>query len=249
MIKHFFYIAFLCIVFGCNTENTSDCFKTNGEIVTKNYSLEDFSTITFREGIQLELIQGDENIITISYGSNLISNVTTRITDGRLFIENSTYCNHIRNVTPAKVTLTSKNITEIRNASQFKLYSNDTLRYESLLIISENFLEKEANSGDIDLLINNQNLSIITNGTSNFTFNGKTKNLNINFAAGSGKFNGENLLSENIYVFHRGSNDLVIHPVKELKGEIRSIGNLISVKRPPVVDVKQLYTGKLIFRD
>lgn len=249
MRNHFFYITFLCIIIGCNTENASDCFKTSGKIITKNYSLDNFSTITFREGIALELIHGNENTITISYGSNLINNVSTRITDGRLFIENSTYCNHIRNVTPAKITLTAKNITEIRNASQFKLYSNDTIRYESLLIISENFLEKEANSGDVDLLINNQNLSIITNGTSNFNLNGKTTNLSINFAAGSGKFNGKNLLSENIYVFHRGSNDLIIHPIRTLKGEIRSIGNLISVNRPPIVDIKQLYTGKLIFRE
>lgn len=248
-MKYLYYIALLVFIFGCNTENAPDCLKISGNTITKNLILEDFSTVTFKEGIQLELIHGNENKIEISYGNNLIDNVTTNIIGNRLFIKNTTNCNHIRKVTPAKVKLTAKNITEIRNASQFKLYSNDTLRYESLLIISENFLEKEVNSGDVDILINNQNLSIITNGTSNYHIIGKTTNLSINFAAGTGKFNGEKLISEKTYVFHRGANNLVIHPVKELKGEIRSIGNLIAVKRPPIVSVKEFYTGKLIFRD
>lgn len=248
-MKNKIYILVLIIILGCNTDKGSDCFKTNGNSITNVYDLNDFSSVVFRDGIELELKQGTQNKIEITFGENLIDNVSTNIINNRLIIENNTNCNHIRNVTPAKVILTAKNITEIRNASQFQLFTKDTLRFENLQIISENFLEEGSNAGDVNVLVNNQSLSIVTNGASNFMIKGKTKHLNLNFAAGQGKFLGENLVAQNIFVFHRGANNLIIHPVKELKGEIRSSGNIIAVKKPPQIDVKEFYTGKLVFRD
>lgn len=248
-MKKIIYIYILLIFANCNTENGSDCFKTSGRNTTVVYSLNDFSKVTFREGIMLEIKQGEENEIEITFGKNLIDNIETYIENDRLYIENQTNCNHIRNIEAAKVVLTAKNISEIRNASQFKLFSTDTLRYEALQIISEDFIEKEVNSGDVELLIHNLSFSVVSNGSSNFSITGKTTNLNINFAAGQGKFKGKNLIAQNTYVFHRGANIIEIYPVKELKGEIRSIGNIISYNKPPIVDVKEFYSGKLIFSD
>lgn len=241
------YILYLFLFLGCS--NGIDCFQNYGETVSKSYEIDDFSRVIFREGVELELKEGTKNTIEISYGKNFIDNISSTIKNDKLIIENSTTCNLTTEKHPAKVVLTAKKITEIRNASQFKCFSKDTLRFESLSLISEDFIENEVNVGDFELLIDNKNLNIVTNGVSNFSLSGKTENLNINFAAGQGKFNGKHLISENIYVFHRGSNNLVIHPVKVLKGEIRSIGDLISVNRPPTVDVERFYTGKLIFKD
>ena len=71
--------------------------------------------------------------------------------------------------------------------------------------------------------------------------------MNINFAAGNGRFEGENLVAQNINIFHRGSNDMVVNPQQSLTGSIRSTGNVISVNEPPLVNVEEVFSGRLIF--
>jgi len=92
-----------------------------------------------------------------------------------------------------------------------------------------------------------ENLSIVTNDLSNIFINGYVESLNINFASGDGRFEGSNLIAQNINIFHRGSNDMILNPQQSLTGEIRSTGNVISVNQPPIVDVEEFYTGSLIF--
>lgn len=83
---------------------------------------------------------------------------------------------------------------------------------------------------------------------SNFTITGNTENLFIGFYAGVGKFNGENLMAQNVNLFHRGINEIIVSPTQQLTGEIRSSGNVISVNKPPIIKVKEFYSGKLIFK-
>ena len=97
--------------------------------------------------------------------------------------------------------------------------------------------------------VENQDLNIISNNVSNFILTGTTNNLFINFASGQGKFEGENLIAQNIGIFHRGTNKMIVNPIQQITGEIRSSGNVISVNRPPLVDVDEFYTGKLIFKN
>ncbi len=248
-MKKIVYIAFISLFLSCDTESGSDCFKTSGTIRTKEIALEDFSKVIFHEGIELEIKQGTENTLHISYGKNVIDNITADIVNDRLSITNTSSCNLIRNFEPAKILLTVINISEIRNASQFPVLSNEVLNFDSLTLISEDYLEDHVNVGDFDLTIENQNLHIISNNVSNFHIKGKTDNLNIVFASGQGKFDGEQLLSQNIHLFHRGINTIVINPLQQITGEIRGVGDVIAVNRPPLIDVQEFYTGRLIFRE
>jgi len=245
------YLKYIIVVFffSCDTESGSDCFKKAGTIISKDYALADFSKVVFHENIELEIKQGTENGVQISYGKNLIGNISTSIVEDQLIINNSTGCNLTRNYNPAKIILTAINISEIRNASQFKAFSNETIKFNSLTLISEDFLVETTNVGDFELKIENQDLNIISNNVSNFNLTGITNNLFINFASGQGKFEGENLIAQNIDVFHRGTNKMIVNPIQQITGEIRSSGNVIAINRPPLVDVEEFYTGKLVFRN
>jgi hypothetical protein len=248
-MKYLKYIIITVFFFSCDTENGSDCFKKAGTIISKDYALAEFSKVIFNEDIELEIRQGSENGIQISYGKNLIENISTSIVENQLIINNSTGCNLVRGYKPAKIILTAINISEIRNASQFKVFSNETIKFNSLTLISEDFLVETTNVGDFELKIENQDLNIISNNVSNFSITGITNNLFINFASGQGKFEGENLVAQNIDVFHRGTNKMIVNPIQQITGEIRSSGNVIAINRPPIVDVEEFYTGKLIFRN
>ena len=248
-MKNILYIIILLIIFSCDTENVSDCLKTSGTTVTKNYSLEEFSKVIFHEGIELEIKQGPINGLRISYGENLIDEIHNEIIGDQLIITNNTSCKLIRDFEPAKVTLTASDISEIRNASQFKVFSTEFLRFHTITLISENYLVDYVNVGDFDLMVKNQNINIISNNVSNFVIKGNTTNLFVGFYSGQGRFDGELLTANNIAVFHRGINKMVVNPTLEITGEIRGAGNVLSINRPPIVNVEEFYTGKLIFRN
>ncbi|MBJ2173750.1 DUF2807 domain-containing protein [Aureibaculum sp. A20] len=246
MKKQILSIVIFLLTTGCS-DNTSDCLSSSGTEVTKLVNLSSFSKIIVHEGIRLEIKQGLENTLQIKYGKNLIDNISTTINDGVLSIENST-CNLFRDTSPAQLTLTAIDINEIRNASQFTISSTETLKFNSLTLFSEDYYLPTENVGDFDLIIDNNNLNIISNNVSNFTVKGKTNNLFVGFYAGEGTFNGDSLIAQNVDVFHRGINSMIVNPIQKLSGEIRGVGNLISVNRPPLVDIEAYYTGKLVFK-
>ena len=80
-----------------------------------------------------------------------------------------------------------------------------------------------------------------------FYLSGEVENLNINFANGDSRFEGENLIAQNVSVFHRGTNDMIVNPQQSITGSILSTGNVISVNQPPIVDVEEVFNGRLIF--
>ncbi len=54
-------------------------------------------------------------------------------------------------------------------------------------------------------------------------------------------------LIQELIVFHRSTNKIIINPQVSIIGEIRSLGDIISENNPPVVNVVEYYTGRLIF--
>jgi hypothetical protein len=157
-------------------------------------------------------------------------------------------CNFVREFGITKVFVEAPNLTEIRNASQYEVSSFGTLSYQNLSLISEDFSENvEFTVGDFRLNVNNVQLDIVSNNISSFYINGTTENLFVGFFSGSGRFEGENLIAQNVEISHRGSNDMIVHPIQSLTGILRGTGNVISVNEPPLIDVERIYTGQLFF--
>ena len=91
-------------------------------------------------------------------------------------------------------------------------------------------------------------MDVVANNISSFYISGTVTNLYVGFFSGAGRFQGENLIAQNVDIFHRGSNDVIVNPHVSLSGELRGVGDLISVNEPPTVNVEQFYTGELIFQ-
>src|SRR5690606_37334130 len=138
--------------------------------------------------------------------------------------------------------------TEIRRSTQFDISSDGVLTYPDLIIYSEDFREAYQTTGNFYLEINNESFRLVFNNLSNCFISGSTNNLNINFAAGNCRFEGENLLAGTINVYHRGSNDIIVHPVESINGNLYGTGDLILVNEPPAINVNEYYRGRLIIR-
>jgi hypothetical protein len=70
--------------------------------------------------------------------------------------------------------------------------------------------------------------------------------INKNIFTGTGKFYGENFICQNIKIFQRGSNDMILKPIQSISGKILNTGNVILKNNPPIIDVQQLFSGHLI---
>ena len=90
-------------------------------------------------------------------------------------------------------------------------------------------------------------MQIESNNVSRFYISGTTNTEIINLWAGDSRVDASNLTAQNISVFHRASNDIIVRPIQSITGKMVSTGNIILKNNPPIVDVQQLYQGHVIY--
>ena len=248
-MKKIVFIIWILFFYSCDSENAVDCFQRTGDIVTINAEVGDFTRILVNPNVEMILKQGDETSVIIQSGDNLIDEVSAIVKEDQLILENTNDCNFVRSFNQTKVFVTAPNITEIRSATQFDISSDGILSYPSIKLLSEDFLENTGNTtGTFHLQIDNQNLQVISNNIASYFISGKTLSLNVSFVSGTGRFEGMDLVADEVTVFHRGTNKIIVNPQISITGEIRSTGDVVAVNRPPLVEVQEFFSGRLIIQ-
>lgn len=246
MRKLIYILSFL--FFACNSEDANDCFQTSGNIIQEEVSVSSFDKILVNRNVELIIKEAPDYKVTIETGENLINDVKAEVIGNQLVLTDNNTCNYVRDYATTKIYVEAPNLTEIRSSSQYDISSDGTLNYNTLTLYSEDVLGTgEFTTGDFRLSLNSENLDIVSNNLSFFYIDGEVETLFVGFYSGAGRFEGRNLVAQNVSVFHRGSNDMVVNPQQSLSGEIKSTGNLISVNEPPIVNVERFYTGALFF--
>lgn len=248
------YMKLLCccliiLVSGCNTEDAPDCFQTVGKMTSREVLLEPFHEIIIYKGIKLFIEQGPEQEVLIESGENLIGEISAEVENGRLSLKNGNGCNLFRDYNGTSVYVTVPNLTGLQNAGNNVVEGRGELRFPEIRLRSYD-QQKEPeiyNTGDFRLHLISESIEIIGDNYSNFFLSGSTDYLKINIIEGNGRIEGRDLLAQTIEVHHAGTNKVIVNPQQVLRGEIRSTGDIISVNRPPVVEVESFYTGKLVF--
>ena len=247
-MKKLVYIICIVFLFACNSENAGDCFQTSGSIIQKEVTVDVFEKILVNRDIKLVVKEDIDYKVVIETGKNLINDVKVKVVNNQLILNDDNTCNYVRDYGITTIYVSAPNITEIRSSTQYDILSEGVLNYNSLRLISEDFNEPETFTvGDFRMEVNSTNLNIAANGLSSFYISGTTENAFIGFYAGSGRFEGRNLIAQNVKVYHRGSNDMIVNPQLSLTGELLGTGNLISVNQPSIIDIEVVYTGDLIF--
>jgi Putative auto-transporter adhesin, head GIN domain len=249
-MKKVIYILSLLLVYACNSEDANDCFQTSGSIIQQEVAVTSFTKILVNRDIELVVTEGVEFKVIFETGENLMNDVEALVVDDVLQLTDKNTCNYVRDFGITKIYVTAPNIREIRSSTQYAISSQGVLNYNDLVLISEDFnVSGSFTVGDFRLQINSTRLRVVANNISFFYISGQVENLNVGFFAGASRFEGRNLIAQNVTVFHRSSNDMVVNPQQSITGELRSTGNVIAVNQPPIVTVEQFYTGQLIFED
>lgn len=239
------YIVLFVAILATSCGVSDDCFKNSGALMSKEFSVADFDKIRIYSGIELVVKEGSEYNVRIESGQNIIENIEVKKEGDFLIVKDNTTCNWTRDYKAATAYVTVPNIQEIHSKSEQNVRSEGTLTSGILRLFS---IDEggEAGTGDFYITLNNGQTVVESNHISNFYLNGHSEELLLNFYFGNGRFYGENFEVENIKVFHRGSNDMIIKPIQSVTGTIESTGNVILKNNPPIIDVQQLFSGILI---
>ena len=251
MKKTIYILSLFLLLVSCNSENAPDCFQTIGNVVTEEFVVDDFNKIRIENDVALQLKQGAEQKVLIKTGENLLPDISVTIVGETLVIKNNNNCNLVRDYDNVETIVTTPNITEIRNASSRNVTGVGALNFPLLTLTSNSTggVEDARKSGDFYLNLKCEDFNISANGQSIFYISGTTENATLFFSDEFPRFEGKNFLIDTLKIRQRSANKMIVNPIDEISGVIQGTGDVISVNRPPVVDVDELFTGRLIFID
>ena len=245
---HLYIIALFYTIFAC--EKPSDCIESSGKTITKEIPVQAFKKIKVYKGIEVIITDGDIYKVEIVAGENFIDNIEVKQNGDQLIFKDQTSCNWVRQYGETKILITTPTLEEVYSKTDRNISSNGILTFENLSFISfdkDADGETGAGTGDFILNIDNNNLQIHNNNVSRFFITGKTENASFNFYFGDGRIEAANFDAQFMQIYHRGSNDMIVNPIQKVTGILNSTGNVILKNVPPIVEIEELYQGKVIY--
>jgi hypothetical protein len=182
-----------------------------------------FDAVQLYGGYDVELIQGNEESVTIETEHNLLKNIKAEIEKGKLII------NCEKGFQFDKVKLT------IRFVDIYYLEVNGGMKLKSDKIIQVKDIEMVVNGGaDIKIPINGNTLSLNLSGGTNVKFTGKVTNLNIDLN-GAGNISCDELESENVDIEIGGAGYAIVWATKSIIAKLSGVGVIEYTGNPGIV--------------
>lgn len=252
-MKISFYIFLLLVITSCGI--SEDCFKGNGNSVTQLFPLEGFTKVKVYDGVGLVIKEGPNYEVKIVTNDKIIDNIDVAMQGDMLFVKDNSTCNIARGYgqTVVYVTVPDGSILpliqelELHCKTEQKTKSGSILHSPIVRLFSIADDGDGAGTGDFYIQVANGQLVVESNNVSNFYVSGQCEEMLLNFYFGNGRFYGEDLHAENIKIFQRGSNDMIVYPIQKIEGTIFSTGNVILKNVPSIVDVEEVFTGRVIY--
>lgn len=160
-----------------------DCFKSNGSEITEARYPGQFKNVEVQGNIEVNIRQGNEFIVEVVAGKNIIKHVSTIVTDTLLKIENSSSCNFVRGYKrKIVVNITMPYVSKIFNYGVGSIIMDPNFNQDSMLYVrnentGDTYINGKFNlvntsshgAGDVYLSGSSKILLVYSNGT-NFTF-------------------------------------------------------------------------------
>lgn len=248
MKKTVILLLIISLFAGC--EKPYDCIKPSGALTSKVFEGLSFNKIVVSKRIGVVITQGDAYRVEVRTGENLINDIEVKQSGDFLRLSDNTECNWTREFGETVVYITAPNITEIYSKTEQNIRSNGLLSYPNLRLTLMNEYDgfSGVGTGDIILELNSELVVVDNNDVGRFYLSGHTQKLQVGFYENGGVLHAENLLANIVQIYHRGSNDMYVHPIDEIHGGIYNVGDVLCYSRPPVADVHEYYRGDFIYK-
>jgi len=227
----------------CDSEEAFDCFKKSGDLTTLRIDeFPDFAKLLIHDDIELEIVETDQEYFELTYGKNLIPKIIMEKENDSLSFFNENFCGWTRDFEKPKLKwFTDKSSINILCLSNGKITSLDTIRNDFIIRI-------ESSTNEVDLKINNNNTTLLSNSSSYINVSGKCNGLRIAAYFNDGKYDCGDLLANRANVLQRGYNDITVNVRDSLVGSIENAGRIL-YKGKPGVKVEVSNGGELIHLD
>lgn len=235
------------------------CMSGFGTIVSEEISLEDFNSIENQTVVDVEVIQGDQQMVTVEGHQNMIDQLDLTVHGSELSIELRDGC---YNNFKLKVYITVPELEKVSVKSTGNVYIDDFENIESLVlsssstgdIIGTGVLDvldlvelKTSSTGNIKLELYTTTLIAEMNGTGNITLEGSCVDQDIEMS-GTGNYKAYDLESESCTVKVSGTGDAKLNVSEELDIRINSVGN-VYYKGTPRLTIHDSGIGDIIHID
>lgn len=227
---------------GC--KDVCDCFKSTGPMSSEDRSLSDIHHITMNTNVDLIIHPDTFNHIRVNAGSHLISEISTKVSNGSLTIKNNNKCNWVRDFHPTiQVEVWVKN-----NSLSGVDFFNATGNLEMTDSLKADYFDFEVfgSIGTYNLKFNTNTLKLaINNGPSDINAIGKT-NVAYLWAVGFGQVDCRGLVAGDIYMTNKGTNNNYVNATHLLDASLFGSGNIYYAGNPPTLKENILGSGQII---
>jgi hypothetical protein len=238
------FLPFLATVFlsSCAKENSFDCVKSTGRIVTEKRDLPAFNELKVSGNAEVILVPDSVYYAEVRCGENLQKKVETTVTNQILEIRNLNKCNWVRSYDkPMEITL---------HLPQLKTISHDgfgTIRSAGPLKFDQLFLHVTG-AGDLDLETETGLLWLDMYELGNVKLRGQTKDLKA-MVMSSGKLECGDLRATEASLLVAGDGDATVNVSGTLGATLTGRGNVYYFGSPALVNREGAGKGQVIHKE
>ena len=242
------YTFIFLVLISCEINKVKDCLGASDNTITKEITVAEFDKIVVFDDINLVIKQGEEQKIILTSAKNYSDHISVLTKNETLILKNELDCELLKDYNRTFITVITNQLSYLKNGSNKTIKSEGVLMFPEITLVSESEdSDREIHRiGDFNLNINTDQLNIRSNGKSNFFLTGNVQNAAIKILDDDSRIEATHLKIENATVFHRGTNHLFLNIQNSITGEMRNTGNIYVSGNPSVINVKELFKGKLI---
>jgi hypothetical protein len=209
--------------------------KGDGEVKEKVRNVAQFHGVRVTSGMNVHLVQGDQQKVVVSADANLHELIETRVEDGILEIKALANIWHARE---KKVIVTSPDLNEISGTAGSNIYTDNQLKAGKIHI-------KGSAGSNIHISITGQNMEISASSGSNIYMDGSADELIIKTSSGANIKAGDLTAAKCDAKASSGGN-LWISTGKELSADASSGGNIFYSGNPANITFNTSTGGNVI---
>ncbi len=253
---------FTLMIFGmssCYFDHSSFCITGTGPIVTREFDLESFNSISAQTVYDVEIVQGNEQKVVAEGNENMMEQLELRVFNDKLecgLINNcySTFKMKIFITVPdlEKVEVNSTGdirIGEFKGLKSLTLNSTSTgnIKADGVFRIDNNLTIRSTSTGDIEINAETDEINTYMSSTGNVKVSGSCNVQTIDLSS-TGSYYGYQLTSKDCSVVSSGTGDTYVNVDENLDVVICSVGDVL-YKGNPRVHINDTSVGSLVSVD
>jgi predicted small secreted protein len=220
----------------CNFDISMGQIDGNGNVVTEERPVSDFTKVKGSAGIDVFLTEGTENKVVVEADENLMEFIETTVEGGKLRIRSSRN-NNIGRAKAKKVHVTYVSLTSIEASSGADVIGNSVIKSETLNLDS-------SSGADLELEILSKEVFAETSSGSDMKLSGKATTLRAKASSGS-DLDAKELLVANCNADASSGADIKVNVKERLSAEASSGGDVHYYGDPAAVTNNSGRTGSV----